>query len=134
MNIKVEVYTRGEEIRLRRKILDTLRRSGIKNIKEHVWPKKINAKDIYSLMELEKYREFKEWANKNEINLDPFFKERIKESKDKKYKEITLPVASIATYLDNEIKCVFPCRYKKTDFTISDFIDPLKNKTENKKL
>lgn len=132
--LEIQVYTRGDEIRTRRKILDTLRRNNIENIKEHVWPSRISTDNIDTLPELQKYKEFKEWAKNNNIELKPYFKQQTKNKKDKKYTEIILPVASIAIYLNNKIQYVFPSNKNGIKYNINDFLTGLKQKKLTSKL
>lgn len=128
MEEKLEVYTRSDEIRIRKEIAKVLKNENV-NFELYVWPSRIRTSDYRSWFELEKYEEFKEWAEKNGVDLSPHFKKNEYENKkDKKHKEIIFPVASIAVYRGKGLDFVFPCQKENVSYTVGNLINKIQSK------
>ncbi len=135
-DVKIELYTRSDEVCVRRQILDVLEEVGIDELKVNVWPKRVRISDSRTWSELKKFNEFSEWAEKNNMELEPHFKKcnYEKKSSKKEYEEIIFPVASIGLYYKDELIFVYPSSKGDKIYTIGDCISVLKDNEIPEKL
>lgn len=135
-DVRVELYTRSDEVCVRRKILDVLEELELDELKVNVWPKRVRISGSRRWSELKKFDEFREWAEKNNMDLKPHFKKYNyeKKSSEKEYEEIIFPVASIGLYYNDELVFVFPSSKGDKIYTLGDCISLLKENEIPKKL
>lgn len=136
MNIKTEIYTRPDEVRIRKKVLDTIENYSLENIKINIWPKRIKLTDSRSWPEIEKYREFRNWSEKNGFHLYPHFKRKLQKNKSTRddHEEIIFPTISLAIYKNSKLQFVFPSTKKDIHYSVGDLINALKNEKTPEKL
>lgn len=143
MEYKLELFTRPDEIRLRKKIMEDIENTDLDNILDievGVWPKRVKVSDKRSWSIIENYQRYRGWAEKNGLSLYPGFKRELIENNyiNKHYEEIIFPIVSIAIYKNDDIVFVFPSTKtdtgKESYYKVGDFINLLKNKKINKKL
>ncbi len=75
-----------------------------------------------------KYKEYREWARNEGLNLSPFFVEREINSEftQQNDKVIIPPMVFLSSHKEKEIEFIAPTRFGGDIFTIWDFLDALK--------
>lgn len=134
MGFCVEIFTRPEEIKLRKKIKKDLKNHTKNNLKIDikVWPKRVKISDSRHWTPIKKFKKYRNWAKKNDLDLHPGFKRNKVENDltDEKYIEIIFPTISIAIYKDDKLEFVFPTTQKKKKekiyYKVGDLINSLK--------
>lgn len=144
MECKIELFTRPDEIKLREMIREEIENLELVrldlDIEVGVWPKRVRVSDSRSWDIIDNYQRYRDWAEKNGLELYPAFKRQLVENNytDETYEEIIFPIASVAIYENSNIEFVFPSGsvnpQEEIIYKVGDFINLLKNKEIDKKL
>ncbi len=140
MDFSIEMFTRPEEIKLRKKIKKELKNHTIDNLnlEINVWPKRVKVSNSRHWKPIKKFNQYSDWAEKNNLDLRPGFKKKTVENDftNERYIEIIFPTISIAIYKEEILKFVFPTTQKtnetKTYYKVGDLINSLKGDLQPK--
>ncbi|MFC4357864.1 HTH domain-containing protein [Halobium salinum] len=78
---------------------------------------------------LDRVEEFETWAARTGTSLDPLFQRRTVESvmTDEEYEVLTLPVACLAVYRDDELHRLYPCGSGDGACSVTECLDRLES-------
>lgn len=126
--------TRGrlEDLIERLEVLET--RGRIQAFEVHVWGSRIDRTSAAARTEVgqfvtERVEAFSEWACENDRSLGSFFEEESVESTitDEEYTVTTLPTATLAEYVDDDLWFVAPCSDGESMATIEDRLEVIRS-------
>lgn len=107
-------------------------RGHIQSFEVHVWGSRIDRTSAAARTEVgqfvtERVEAFSEWACENDFSLGSFFEEEPVESSitGEEYTATTLPTATLAEYVDDDLSFVAPCSDGETMYTIEDRLEAL---------
>lgn len=73
------------------------------------------------------YEKFEEWANKNEVSIQPFFKKTEYQSSlsGDEGEIVKFPVMSLSIHKDGELNAIYPCLNNEGTHTVYEFLSGL---------
>jgi hypothetical protein len=98
----------------------------IEGYEVHVWNSRVQLSDGETQSDVAVYREFRSWADDADVDVDPFFTVRERESfVDGTARELIFPVMCLAVRADGELRTVAPHRHGHETNTVQDCLDAL---------
>ncbi|WP_380675446.1 HTH domain-containing protein [Salinigranum sp. GCM10025319] len=91
-----------------------------------VWNSRVRLTGTETPAEVEQYRAFESWADAANVDIDPFFTVRERDSfVDGTARELILPVMCLAVHGDDGLEAVAPCARGDETYTVRDCLAEL---------